>query len=272
LAVDSQGFVYVLGFTSTADFPTWRAFQPSSVGYDLLVIKLDPSGSLVYSTYLGGDSSESAGAIEADAQGNAYVTGSTNSANFPLVRKLTMPSPTIWRSQAFVTKLSPDGSTLVYSTLLGGKGGSDFAQDLAVDAAGNVYLAGGTDSPDFPVRNPLQPVLRGSADGFLAKLSPQPALLYATYFGGSQGDMWGSISLGADGRLHATGTTNSTDYPLVVRADRTTYGDGRVYHLFFEARDPAGRSCTGVVKVCVPLQSGGTCRDGGARMDSTLAR
>lgn len=447
LAVDSQGFVYVLGIISTPDFPTWRAVQPSSTGYDLVVIKLDPNGSLIYSTYLGGDSSEFAGAIEADAQGHAYVAGGTNSANFPLVRKLTMPSPTIWRSQAFLTKLSPDGSTLVYSTLLGGKGGSEAAHDLAVDAAGNVYLAGGTSSPDFPVRNALQPVLRGSADGFLAKLSPQPALLSATYFGGSQSDGWESISLGADGRVHVTGTTHSTDYPLVdpldsecaplesngscqdeisvttldptlqealfstflggsiplgtnradergadividphgdlhitgntytidfptvnelqsthgggeegiavdglvskiristvfnrppdcsaataspssiwppdrrqvristfgvtdpegepttvavtrifqdefptaqvpdagdlgtatpwVRADRTTSGDGRVYHLFFEARDPDGRSCTGVVKVCVPLQSGGTCRDGGPRLDSTLAR
>lgn len=448
LAVDSQGFVYLLGFTSHPDFPTWRAFQPTAGGgLDLLVVKLDPSGSLVYSTYLGGNDTEWPGAIEADAQGNAYLTGYTHSANFPLARKLAMPGPTMWRSQAYVTKLSPDGSALVYSTFLGGKGGSEYPRDLAVDAGGNVYVAGSTNSPDFPVRNALQPVLRGGGDAFLAKLSPQPALLYATYFGGSQGDGWDAISLGADGRLHAIGLTSSPDYPMVepldsecapvyadghcdydaavttldptlyealfstflggstplgtnwaeeraadiavdpagdlhvvggtyttdfptvnalqsthgggepgiavdgfvakiristvfnrppdcsaaaaspssiwpadrrqvrisipgvtdpdgdpvslqvtrifqdelstlgqpdagglgtaapwVRADRMDLGDGRVYHLFFEVRDPAGRSCTGEVKVCVPLMSGGTCRDGGARLDSTLVR
>lgn len=449
LAVDSQGFVYLLGFTSNGDFPTWRAVQPAFGGgsMDLVVVKLDPNGGLVYSTYLGGDNSESAGAIAADAQGNAYVTGSTHSANFPLVRKLAMPSPTVWRNQAFVTKLSPDGSSLVYSTFFGGKGGSENAFDLAVDAAGNAYVAGATNTPDFPVRNALQPVLRGSADAFLVKLSPQPALLYATYFGGSHDDTWEAISLGADGRIHATGTTQSPDYPLVeplddecgpvdaagrchdevvvttldptlyealfstflggsiplgtnradergadiavdpagelhlagstystdfptasafqsthaggnpgsavdlfvtrmristvfnrppdcsaataspssvwppdrrqvristlgvtdpdgdpvalevtrifqdelstvqapdagdlgtarpwVRADRMESGDGRVYHLFFEAADPAGRTCVGEVEVCVPLASGGSCGDGGARIDSTLVR
>jgi hypothetical protein len=84
--------------------------------FDLLVVKLAPSGSLVYSTYLGGDNTEWPGAIEADAQGNAYLTGSTYSANFPLARQLAMPKPNVYRTQAFVTKLSPDGSAFVYSS------------------------------------------------------------------------------------------------------------------------------------------------------------
>src|SRR5207244_3011132 len=136
---------------------------------------------LVYSTYLGGSGSDVGNAIAVDAAGNALLTGVTTSTNFTTTTYFGPPG-----GGAFVTKFNPSGS-FVYSTILGGSGGNG----IAVNAAGNAYVAGYTTSPDFPTKNPLQPALRGSRNAFVAELTVDgSALVYSTYLGGSTDD-WG---------------------------------------------------------------------------------
>jgi len=167
-------------------------------GSDVFVTKLDPTGSaLVYSRYLGGSTDESANGIALDASGNAYITGFTTSANFPT--KNAFQAALGGANDAFVAKLDPTGSALVYSTFLGGAM-EDFANAITVDASGNAYVAGGTSSTNFPTKNPLQPVSGGFRDAFVAKLSAAGSpLVYSTYVGGSGEDSGAGIAVDSSG-------------------------------------------------------------------------
>src|SRR6202158_4584712 len=152
---------------------------------------------LRYSTYLGGIGDDIGNGIAVDAAGNAYVTGDTNSANFPLVSS----SQTFGGGyDAFVTKFNAAGNALVYSTYLGGSGG-DEGRGIAVDAAGNAYVTGSTTSTNFPTTaNPLQPTSGGGNDAFVTKLSATgSALVYSTYLGGNGGDLGYGIAVDAGG-------------------------------------------------------------------------
>ena len=214
IAVDASGNAYVTGFTTSIDFPTVNAFQSMNRGEsDAFVAKLDPARSaLVYSTYLGGRSSDGGRGIAADASGNAYVTGATDSGDFPTAN--AFQSVPRGRSDAFVTKLSPTGSALVYSTYLGG-GGDDNGASVAVDASGNAYVTGETGSIDFPTFNAFQSMLRG-LDAFVTKLNPTgSALLYSTYLGGGRGEIGAGVALDASGNAYVTGITGSIDFPTV---------------------------------------------------------
>ena len=169
IAVDSAGNAYVTGLTGSFDFPTAGPFQAVLSGSeDAFVTKLNPTGSaLVYSTYLGGSSNEGGNGIAVDFSGNAYVTGQTTSTNFPTANPL---QPSAGGEQdAFVAKLNPSGSALVYSTYLGGSGG-ETGNGIAVDSTGNAYVTGNTTSTNFPTVNPLQGVLGGIANAFVAKI------------------------------------------------------------------------------------------------------
>src|SRR5262249_35819592 len=161
------------GETSAADFPTTPgAFQPTYGGglYDAFVVKLNGQGALVYSTYLGGSRDEAGNGIAADAAGFSYLTGTTESINFPTTAASFQPN-SAGLDEAFVTKLNPSGSALVYSSYLGG-GWYDYGFDIAADAAGNVYVTGKTSSSaDFPIWNAFQPTYGGYAsDGFVTKV------------------------------------------------------------------------------------------------------
>ena len=159
IAVDSSGNAYVAGITSSWDFPiTPGAFQTTCSGCSggtqhVFVTKLNPTGSaLVYSTYLGGTNNDSGLGIALDASGGAYVTGITYSSDFPTTPgafQATCGGGCSGYADAFVTKLNPTGSALVYSTYLGGTG-SDEGQGIAVDTLGDTYVTGGTLSSDFP--------------------------------------------------------------------------------------------------------------------------
>lgn len=173
---------------------------------------------LFYSTYLGGNLSDTGIGIAVDASGNAYVTGRTQSTNFPIANSL---QPTLGGGfDAFVAKLSPTGSALIYVTYLGGIL-EDQGQHIFVDASGNAYITGRTNSPDFPIVNPLQSTLGGGFDAFVAKLNPTgSALVYSTYLGGSgdenvrsEGDIVGDIAVDSLGNAYVTGWTQSIDFP-----------------------------------------------------------
>jgi hypothetical protein len=195
------------------------------------VTKLNPSGSaLVYSTYLGGSGGDSGVGIAVDSSGNAYVTGSTNSTDFPTMNPL---QPTCGPyGDAFVTKINPSGSALVYSTYLGGSGqpygGGDGGEGIAVDSSGNAYVTGVTNSTDFPTMNPLQPTIGGGADAFVAKLNPDgSALVYSTYLGGSKNDVAYGIAIDGESNAYVVGQTYSTDFPITPGAFQSICNKGK---------------------------------------------
>ena len=169
---------------------------------------IDP---LFYSTYLGGSGGDSGESIAVDGAGNAYVTGSTSSTDFPTKNPLQPANGGGY--DAFVAKIDPAGSALVYSTYLGGRG-DEFGATIAVDSAGNAYVTGSTSSTDFPTKNPLQPANGGGDDAFVAKIDPAgSALVYSTYLGGSRGEGGSGIAVDSAGNAYVTGPTSSIDFP-----------------------------------------------------------
>ncbi|HEX8221423.1 MAG TPA: SBBP repeat-containing protein [Chloroflexia bacterium] len=170
IAVDAAGSAYVTGMSQSTDFPTANAIQAANAGgSDAFVSKLNAEGSaLVYSTYLGGSSSDAGNGIAVDAAGNAHATGYTQSTNFPTVNSIQ--DDNAGGSDVFATELNAEGSALVHSTYLGGDM-DDNGNGIAVDAAGNAYLTGDTQSANFPTANPLQAAYGGGYDGFVAKIA-----------------------------------------------------------------------------------------------------
>jgi hypothetical protein len=217
IAVDTAGNAYVTGETLSLDFPTTPgAFQTSlKSSFDVFVTKLNPAGSaLIYSTYLGGSSPDEGNGIVVDTAGNAYVTGLTESIDFPTTPGAFQTSFKGGGS-AFITKLNPAGSALVYSTYLSG---SNFDQGfgIAIDTSGNAYVTGLAESIDFPTTpGAFQTNLKGTGDAFITKLNPVgSALLYSTYLGGSNLDQGFGIAIDTSGNAYVTGLTESTDFPI----------------------------------------------------------
>ena len=217
IAVDTAGNAYVTGRAHELCY-----FGEGDPG--VLVAKLGPTGTLLYALVFGGqwvDTSAGA-AIAVDAQGHAYVTGTTTSVDFPTTPGAfrTDPCPDIYITagftDGFVAKVSPDGASLVYSTFLCGNG-PDRPAGIALDAAGNVYVAGTTGAPDFPTVNPLQPQSNAypwGSTGFVSKLSADGShLIYSTYLGGSIFDTIRGLAVDGQGNAYVTGVTTSVDFP-----------------------------------------------------------
>ena len=214
IAVDSSGNAYVAGSTSSNDFPLLTPFQTYAGGSDAFIAKIGPSGNaLVYSTYLGGSFDDFANAIVVDTSGNAYVAGSTASSNFPLQSPFRLYAAGF---DAFITKLGPSGSALIYSSYLGGFT-DDFANAIAVDTSGNAYVAGSTTSTTFPVLNPVQASNAGGSDGFITKINPSgSAIAYSTYLGGASNDFANAIAVDTSGNAYVAGSTTSNNFPLLT--------------------------------------------------------
>jgi hypothetical protein len=246
IAVDVSGNVYVCGDTFSPDLRTNVTSSALQTNYngtrglkrygDAFVAKYTPtSGSvfaLSYLTYLGGKGQESALAIAADSAGNAYVTGFTDSADFPIfptnaafpkISGRNNTAQNIYRVDAFVTKLGPSGNNLIYSTFLGG-GERDTGNAIAVDNLGFAYVAGFTDSTNFPVvtnflggaTKVVQSTFGGMQDAFVAKVDVDgKRLVYSTYLGGTNQDSAQGVAVDAAGCAYLTGYTLSTNFPTV---------------------------------------------------------
>ena len=238
IAVDAGGNAYVAGQTSSTNFPTVGPVQTANAGrVDAFVTKLNAAGSaLVYSTYLGGSTSSGgsvaddiAYGIAVDASGNAYVAGDTHSTNFPTASPYQAANA--GSVDAFVTKLNASGSSLVYSTYLGG-GNFDHAHAIAVGSDGSAYVGGETQSANFPTASPVQPSNGGDTDAFVTKLSPSgSALAYSTYLGGSKpttfaNDIAHGIAVDGAGDVYAAGETRSTDFPTTTNVLQSTNAGG----------------------------------------------
>jgi hypothetical protein len=226
IAVDSSGNAYVTGKTSSTDFPLINPFQNGNGGSgDAFVAKLNDSGNLlIYSTYLGGNSDDIGLGISADSSGNAYVTGETYSGNFPTANPF-QASHGGGNHDAFVTKLNPSGSLLVYSTYIGGNG-DDVGFGIAVDSSGNAYITGETYSSNFPTVNPFQRNIGGQSDAFVSKPNSSGNLLiYSSYLGGLYWDAGKGIAVGSSGNAYVTGETYSSNFPAANAFQRTHGGN-----------------------------------------------
>jgi hypothetical protein len=224
IAMDSVGDAYVMGYTTSTDFPILDAYQGSKgFDVDVFVTKLDPTASgaasLLYSTYLGGNHAEYGTGIVVDSFGDAYVTGQTASTDFPIWNAYQGSKGA--NEDAFVTKLDPTAAgaaSLLYSTYLGGND-YDFGSGIAVDSVGDAYVTGYTTSTDFPILNAYQGSKGANSDAFVTKLDPTTAgaagLLYSTYLGGSSHDWSSSIAVDSVGNAFVTGHTGSTDFPIL---------------------------------------------------------
>jgi hypothetical protein len=297
LTVDSHDCVYVVGTSTSPNFPTTPGVvQPKLNGpRDSAIVKLKPDGSgLVFGTFLGGSGEDDAiMGVRLDAAGNIYVAGHTKSTDFPVTpgaaqrrlggesdcyftklspdagrlvyatyfggsgnefaehRPWLMPDGSLLlagfcgsrdftttpgayqrklngKADGFLTRLAPDGSRPILSTLLGGSGGENLLMPT-VDARGNIWVVGSSGSRDFPVTaDALQKTYGGgNEDGVLAILSPDGSkLLYATYLGGQGDDLIRSLTFGPDGSVYLVGSTSSEDFPVTAGALQRTYGGG----------------------------------------------
>ncbi len=212
---------------------------------DAFVTKLSAGGtSQIYSTFLGGSVIDQGAGIAVDASGNAYVTGVTSSNDFPVANALQATKPDVNELDAFITKLNPNGSALVYSTFLGGER-SDFARAIAVDASGNAYVAGSTSSLFFPIVNHLQP-MRGLSDAFIAKVNATGSELdYSTYLGGNFIDDCFGIAVDAEGSAYVTGSTGSSNFPTFMPlqpAKNNPADDPSITDAFITRLSPDGSS------------------------------
>jgi hypothetical protein len=287
----ATGAAYVGGITTSTDLPTTAGAKQSSSGSpansncvsgannvsapctDAFVFELSPTGSTVYLTYLGGNNDDGAFGVALDTSGNAYVTGFTASANFPVASALyellnngVASNPPF--EDAFVTEVNPSGTDWVYSTFLGGQN-NDFGSGISVDSSGNAYVAGGTYSIDFPFSTGAFQTQCGTdgncnatttgqiySDAFVTKLSASGAALsYSTYLGGSSDDFGTAVALDTSGQIYVTGqttddNTGAGDFPVVAGGFSSQYGNGNASasgNGFVSKINPAGGGSSDLV-------------------------
>jgi len=245
VVVDASGNVYMVGSTGSSNFPLKNSYlrYPVPGSAPAYAVKLSGDGQTVlYSSLFGGSTADSAATAAVDAQGNLYVGGTTTSTDFPVLN--AVQSQASYGGDAFITELNPQGNGLVFSTYLGGTS-LDAVNAIAVNPAGNIYIAGATESQDFPQVNPLFPWPTKTTSGvqvspFIAAFSPAgQALMYSTFIGGSSGDEATGIAADSAGNAYVVGEARSSDFPVTANAYQSTFGGLFDMWLSILAPDPA---------------------------------
>jgi hypothetical protein len=230
ISLGSDGKIFIVGWTASDDFPLKNSYQAwSGESSNVFVTALTSTGSAIfYSTYLGGSSSDYGDEISLGTDGVAYVTGKTNSSDFPTAN----PYQAVYggNGDVFVSALSSTGSTIFYSTYIGGSN-IDEGCGVSLGIDGAAYITGYTASYDFPTKNPYQTgYMGGISDAFVSALSPSGSdLSYSTYLGGSREDCGRDISLGMNGNAYVTGQTYSYYFPAVNPYQANYGGDGDAF-------------------------------------------
>ena len=242
IGLDAAGNIYLTGPTNSLDFPTQNPLQPKKAGQstanNAFVAKLSADGThLIYSTYIGGSNNDGR-AIAVDGQGNAMITGRTNSSDFPITENAAQRTFGGGPSDGFVVKLSADGAKLLYSSYLGGSG-TDNGNYLSVDGQGNAVVVGATNSNDFPTVSAAQSQSGGGFDGFVVRLSSDGRIVYSTYLGGDGEDRANLSSTDSQGNVLVSGRTASANFPTRNALQRTHGGGG--FDAFLAKLDPAGK-------------------------------
>jgi Beta-propeller repeat/Abnormal spindle-like microcephaly-assoc'd, ASPM-SPD-2-Hydin/HYDIN/CFA65/VesB-like, Ig-like domain len=247
VTVDSAGNAYAVGMTQSTNFPTVNPL-PTNTSYaggahDATIVKLNPTGTArLYSTYIGGNGDDWNRGVVVDSSGNAYVTGYTTSSNFPTVNPY-QPAYS-GGNDAFIAKIGPTGSTLLYSSYLGGTG-DDFARGIAADNNGNAYIVGYTNSSsNFPIQGALQGAYGGGPyDAFVAKFNTnQPgvaSLIYSTLLGDSGDDEGIAIAIDSSGNAYLAGSTTSTAFPTQTPYQPSNGGSNDVFVTEINSTDTA---------------------------------
>lgn len=228
LVQHKDGSSYIAGYTYSSDFPTTAgAFQDSygGGGQDGFILRISSNGkNLIYSTNLGGVNRDRAYGIAVDKKGYAYITGDSSSYNFP-VTDGAFQTAYEGNSDAFVTKLNPKGSDLVYSTFFGG-GCYDYSMGIDIDKKGCAYIIGQTASENLPLKNPVITKKTGCEEAFVTKFNKTGSdIIYSTYLGGKDGDAGRRIAVHRNGFAYVTGITSSKNFPL-VNPIQAKYGGG----------------------------------------------
>lgn len=247
IVVDASGNAYLTGITLSTNFPTTAGSLQTTLSSgncgtadaprpcsDAFVVKVNATGSnITYSTYLGGSREESGRSIALDSSGNAYITGNTDSTNFPttagafqttLIGNCGTPDAPRPCSDAFITKINITGTALIFSGFLGGSN-VDRANGIAVDTSGNAYIIGDTGSSDFPTTTGAFQTTLKLSDAFITKINATgTALIYSTFFGGTDTEVGSSIAVDATNHAYVTGSTRSTDLPTSAGAFQPSFG------------------------------------------------
>jgi len=239
IALDGSNNAYVTGITISSDFPTttgaFQTTEPSTTGDNGFVAAIKADGSAkIYSTYLGGSGTNDALAIAVDSAGEAYVTGDTNSSNFPVLNatQATLKGAT----DVFITKLQANGSGLLFSTYYGGTL-DDAGTGIAIDAFNDVYVTGRTLSSDYPTNGtPFQSSLSGTSDAFVTELSNTGSPVYSSFLGGTGSEnsvsastvpALGAVAVDSSSNAYLAGSTDSTTgFPVSPSALQSSYGGG----------------------------------------------
>jgi len=236
IAVDAAGDAYVTGATASSNFPTKNAYQgaygPGTNSMDAFVTEVGPGGNtLLYSTYLGGSNIDKGYGIAVDSAGNAYVTGLGNPGQngYPGFPTTSVAPSTCYATSAdaFVAKINTrasGGASLAYSTCVGGTSYEE-VHAIAVDATGNAYVTGLTQSSNFPAVNAAQSSYGGGTDAFVTALNPSGTPFYSTYLGGNDSDQGQGIALDPAGNVYVAGYTSSGNFPTTAGAFQRAYRD-----------------------------------------------
>lgn len=247
IAVDASGSAYVTGFTDSWEFPnTDGALHPPSGALgtaDVFLVKMSASGStLIYSARFGGTEDELGQGVAVDSSGNAYVAGIAGSLDFPTTAGSAQTQRAGGDSDAFVVKITPSGSDFAYSTLIGAEG-SDYGLGVAVDSSGGAHVVGLTSSQNFPVANAIQPANAGGTDGFVATVNPTgTGLTQSTYLGGAGEDRALAVDIHSSGSIFVAGRTNSRDFPTLDPIQATLAGETDLFVVKMTASGTLGYS------------------------------